>query len=230
LRTTSSIEIRSVWMCYGGPSWLLAQEEGDVRRTLALRKGVPRRAKVCRVARIMRPYRESIAWRNRKQRTYARQVASCNSSWSWRFGFLQGRASKAGGVAYQHRSIKCCAHTWKASSRLMLNADSRWSIYTSCGKTCEGIIARQRRAPESFIPSCAYFKKNRDTKISFAAQVRYYSPLQLSNSNPRSLLLAQSHSQWLRLPVRITQMRPSTISVELNPLPLNREFPSFRQK
>jgi hypothetical protein len=29
------------------------------------------------------------------------------------------------------------------------------------------------RAPESFVPSCAYFKKGRDTKISFAAQVRY---------------------------------------------------------
>jgi hypothetical protein len=32
--------------------------------------------------------------------------------------------------------------------------------------------ATQRKAPESFFPSCAYFKKSQDTKISFAAQVR----------------------------------------------------------
>ena len=30
-----------------------------------------------------------------------------------------------------------------------------------------------QRAPESFVPSCAYFKKSRDTKISFAAHMRY---------------------------------------------------------
>jgi hypothetical protein len=33
--------------------------------------------------------------------------------------------------------------------------------------------SRQRRAPESLVPSCAYFKKSRDTKISFARRVRY---------------------------------------------------------
>jgi hypothetical protein len=43
-------------------------------------------------------------------------------------------------------------------------------FYPSCGKTCEGIIGK--RATEPFVPS-AYFKKSRDTKISFAAQVRY---------------------------------------------------------
>jgi len=47
-------------------------------------------------------------------------------------------------------------------------------IDPSCGKTCEGIIGKgNARAPEFFVPSCPYFKKSQDIKISFAAQVRY---------------------------------------------------------
>jgi hypothetical protein len=55
--------------------------------------------------------------------------------------FFKERASKAGALAYQHRSIKYCAYTWKASS---------------CGKTCEGIIGRQRK---TVVPSCLILRK-----------------------------------------------------------------------
>jgi hypothetical protein len=46
-------------------------------------------------------------------------------------------------------------------------------FYPSCGKTREGIIVKATHERLSLFPSCAYFKKSRDTKISFAAQVRY---------------------------------------------------------
>jgi hypothetical protein len=43
-------------------------------------------------------------------------------------------------------------------------------------KTCEAIIGKatqERLSLCPFVPSSAYFKKSRDTKISVAAQVRY---------------------------------------------------------
>jgi hypothetical protein len=79
---------------------------------------------------------------------------------------------KGGGLAYQTQINQLLRSHMEGKESIELKRRLKMIDLSELRKTCEGNIGKAR-APKSFFPSCAYFKKSQDTKISLAEQVRY---------------------------------------------------------
>jgi hypothetical protein len=84
------------------------------------------------------------------------------------------REHQAGALAYQtqiNQILRAHMEGKESVDVKRLARDDRF--IRAVAKRVKQLSSRHGKSTESFVPSCAYFKKSRDTKIRFAAPVRY---------------------------------------------------------